>query len=43
MREFMTVMSVAHEVVADDPSKLSSFDDDDEDDLMQAAPEKLIY
>lgn len=42
MREFMTIMSVAHEVVADDPSKLSSFDDDDED-MMQVAPEKLIY
>ena len=42
MREFMTVMSVAHEVVADDPGKLSSFDDEDED-VMQVSPDKLIY
>ena len=34
MREFMTIMSLAHEVVAEDPTKLSSFDDDDEDDMM---------
>ena len=41
MREFMTVMSVAHEVVAEDPTKLKNFDGEDED--AEVAPEKLIY
>lgn len=38
MVEFMTVMSVAHEVVAEDPSKLSDAEEDDLED-----PSKLIY
>lgn len=42
MQEFMTVMSVAHEVVAEDPSKLKSFDDGEDDDE-EVAPDKLIY
>ena len=42
MREFMTIMSVAHEVVAEDPTKLQSFADGEDDD-MEAAPDKLIY
>ena len=40
MKEFMTVMSVAHEVVSEDPTKLS--EDDDQDDY-EVDPAKLIY
>ena len=40
MNEFMTVMSVAHEVVAEDPTKLSS---DEGDDISEADPSKLLY
>ena len=31
IREFMTIMSIAHEVVAEDPSKLSDPSEDDVD------------
>ena len=41
MIEFMTVMSVAHEVVSEDPTKLSTADDDDNDG--EVDPKKLIY
>ena len=39
MKEFMTIMSVAHEVVAEDPTKLT---EDDENDT-EVEPSKLIY
>ena len=41
MKEFMTVMSVAHEVVAEDPTKLSPEDDEENDSEIE--PKKLIY
>lgn len=40
MIEFMTVMSVAHEVVSEDPTKLS---EDGEEDEEEVDPKKLIY
>ena len=40
MVEFMTIMSVAHEVVAEDPTKISPNMDEDE---AEVAPEKLQY
>jgi len=39
MTEFMTIMSVAHEVVAEDPTKISQNTDEDENEN----PDKLIY
>ena len=39
MIEFMTVMSVAHEVVSEDPTKLSEDGDEEE----EVDPKKLIY
>ena len=41
MREFMTVMSVAHEVVAEDPTKLKNIDGEDDD--SEVSPDKLLY
>ena len=41
MKEFMTVMSVAHEVVAEDPTKLSEEEDEENDSEVEA--KKLIY
>ena len=38
----MTIMSVAHEVVAEDPSKLSDPTEDDADGH-SVTPDKLIY
>ena len=40
MNEFMTVMSVAHEVVAQDPTKLSKIEGEDEEEI---DPSKLVY
>ncbi len=40
MVEFMTIMSVAHEVVAEDPTKISPNEDEDE---IEVLPEKLVY
>ena len=40
MIEFMTVMSVAHGVVSEDPTKLS---EDGEEDEEEVDPKKLIY
>lgn len=40
MMEFMAIMSVAHEVVAEDPTKLS---EDIDEDLEIVSPEKLVY
>ena len=40
MIEFMTVMSVAHEVVSEDPTKLSEAEGDEEEEV---DPKKLIY
>ena len=42
MIEFMTVMSVAHEVVSEDPTKLNVEGDDEEHDS-EVNPKKLIY
>ena len=42
MIEFMTVMSVAHEVVSEDPTKLNAEDDDGEHDI-EIDPKNLIY
>ena len=42
MIEFMTVMSVAHEVVSEDPTKLNAEDDDGEHDS-EIDPKNLIY
>ena len=38
----MKVMSLAHEVVAEDPTKLAEANDDDEEDA-EVSPEKLVY
>lgn len=40
MVEFMTVMSVAHEVVSEDPTKITPNLDEDE---VEPSPEKLVY
>ena len=40
MNEFMTVMSIAHEVVAQDPMKLSKTG---EEDAIETEPSKLVY
>ena len=39
----MTIMSVAHEVVAEDPTKLSIEDDEDDENDTEVEPSKLIY
>lgn len=41
MKEFMTVMSVAHEVVSEDPTKLSEEEDGEND--FEVDPKKLLY
>ena len=38
MREIMTVMSVAHEIVAEDPTKVS-----DGEETASISPKKLVY
>jgi len=42
MKEFMTVMSVAHEVVSEDPTKLADEGEDGETDF-EVDPKKLMY
>jgi len=43
MTEFMTVMSVAHEVVAEDPTKISEDGNGEDIDYEEVDPHKLKY
>lgn len=43
MTEFMTVMSVAHEVVAEDPTKISANGNGEDIDYEEVDPQKLKY